>query len=111
MERVQAKPTFERQSDDVIFSLGEHGSAPISVGGEDAVLEFHYEVTIEHWVRDDRSRPSRCPLVLLGLGGRRRASLAAGEGHRRRGDDGAGSRIGPARAQPALPAARQGRPA
>ncbi|MGO9856126.1 MAG: hypothetical protein ACLPYY_13915 [Acidimicrobiales bacterium] len=59
MERVQAKPTFERQSDDVIFSLGEHGSAPISVGGEDAVLEFHYEVTIEHWVRDDRSRQSR----------------------------------------------------
>ncbi len=59
MERVQAKPTFERQSDDVVFSLGEHASAPISIGDEDAVLEFHYEVTIEHWVRDDRSRPSR----------------------------------------------------
>ena len=59
MERVQAKPTFERQPDDVIFSLGEYAGAPITSGDEDAVLEFHYEVTIEHWVRDDRSRQSR----------------------------------------------------
>ncbi len=59
MERVQAKPTFERQSNEVIFSLGENGSEPTSFGDDDAVLEFHYEVTIEHWVRDDASRRSR----------------------------------------------------
>ncbi len=23
------------------------------------MIEFHYEITIEHWVRDDRSRPNR----------------------------------------------------
>ena len=44
MERVQTKPTFAGQSDG---------------GDDDAVLEFHYEVTIERWVRDDRSRRSR----------------------------------------------------
>ena len=59
MERVQIKPTFERQLDDVVLSLGDAGSEPISVGDDDAVVEFHYEVTIEHWVRDDRSRRSR----------------------------------------------------
>ena len=59
MERVQTKPAFERQSDDVVLSLGDARSEPISIGGDDAVVEFHYEVTIEHWVRDDRSRSSR----------------------------------------------------
>lgn len=59
MERVQAKPTLERQSEDVILSIGDRGSEPISIGDVDTVVEFHYEVTIEHWVRDDRSRRSR----------------------------------------------------
>jgi hypothetical protein len=71
MERVQAKPTLERQSDDVILSLGDRGSEPISVGDVDAVVEFHYEVTIEHWVRDDRSRRSRFRWLvwdILGIG-------------------------------------------
>lgn len=59
MERVQAKPTVERQSDDVFHALGDGGSEPISIGDDDRVLELHYEVTIEHWVRDDRGRLSR----------------------------------------------------
>ena len=70
MERVQAKPTFERQSDEVLFSPCENGSEPISIG-DDTVLEFHYEVTIEHWVRDDRSRRGRSRWFLwdrLGVG-------------------------------------------
>ncbi len=59
MERAQSKPSFERQSDDAILSLGHSGSGPISIRTDDPVLELHYEITIEHWVRDDRRQLNR----------------------------------------------------
>ncbi|MGA2932839.1 MAG: hypothetical protein ABSE98_12225 [Acidimicrobiales bacterium] len=59
MEHTKSNVTFEREADDAILSLGHSGSGPISIRTDDPVLELHYEVTIEHWVRDDRSRRNR----------------------------------------------------
>jgi hypothetical protein len=59
MERAKSNLTFERESDDAILSLGHSGDRPSSSRTGDPVVEFHYEITIEHWVRDDRSRRKR----------------------------------------------------
>jgi len=59
MERARSKPTFEREPDDAILSLDLGGDRLISNRADDPVVEFHYEVTVEHWVRDDRSRGNR----------------------------------------------------
>ncbi len=59
MEHTKSNPTFERESDDAILPLGHSGDRPISSRTDDPVVEFHYEITIEHWVRDDRNRRNR----------------------------------------------------
>jgi len=59
MERAKSNLTFERESDNAILSLGHSGDRPISSQSEGTVVEFHYEITIEHWVRDDRNRRNR----------------------------------------------------
>ena len=59
MEHTKSNVTFEREADDAILSLGHSGSGPTPSRTDDPVLELHYEVTIEHWVRDDRSRRNR----------------------------------------------------
>ncbi len=59
MERTKSSLTFERGSDNATLPLGHRGDRPISNRTDEPVVEFHYELTIEHWVRDDQSRRNR----------------------------------------------------
>jgi hypothetical protein len=59
MERARSKPTFEREPDDAILSPDLNADRLIPSRVDEPVVEFHYEVTVEHWVRDDRSRGNR----------------------------------------------------
>jgi hypothetical protein len=109
MDRAKSNLTFERESDDAILSLGHSGDRPISSRTGDPVVECHYEITIEHWVRDDRSRRKRFRLVRMGLVAHRKSTLEGGNGYCGRGHNGNGDRICPDRAKPAVPAPSKGR--